>query len=731
MTDANITSTFLARVFRDYADQPRWVEWRPVQGKNGKEDKVPYTPGTDRRARSNTPATWGMLAQCQGERRGWMFENGGGLDLGGVDLDACRDPQTGTLAPWASEVVAKFASYTEISPSGSGLHIFAAGVPAGFKFKKMAVPGEPIGSKQPAIEAFAARGHFLTVTGDQLPGTPNEIKAAPEAWDWLRQRKVGKGKREAKRSRKADESRHHALLDLARRLQAEGKSDDDIRAELHAANRADNNDLHEEFATKGAKEKREVDGIIKWVLREVEKGASEDDLLARLNAEYCVVQDGGKTRVLRFDPQVQMRDGEVVHTRLVPTFLSFGDFHNYFKNEKVWVTEKNGDEKAIALGNWWTSHKQRRTYLGLTFRPDKPEQVVDGRLNLWRGWGVEPKPGDWSLMRQHIREVLAAGDDGADTYITNWNAWAVQHPAERAEVALVLKGGRGVGKGTLGNALVRIFGQHATHISSVDHLAGRFNAHLRDACFLFADEAWWPGDKSAEGTLKRLITEPTLFIEAKNRDGVTVPNMLHPLISSNEDWVVPAGEHERRFAMFEASEHKRQDETWFKPLHEQLRNGGYEAMLHDLLHQELGDWHPRKIPMTEALRKQQLRSLKPLDAWVLKFFEDGVLPTGIGVDRPDRALSRSQPDPDGRNPRNGLYDLARDQPPLRYMDEQVLAAHLKQWGCTPWRSNLARGWEFPPLAKCRARWQEKYPGWTWQHPELTEWQKDDNTGPAF
>jgi hypothetical protein len=75
---------------------------------------------------------------------------------------------------------------------------------------------------------------------------------------------------------------------------------------------------------------------------------------ARLNAEYCVVQDGGKTRVLRFDPQVQMRDGEVVHTRLVPTFLSFGDFHNYFKNEKVWVTEKNGDEKAIALGNWWT-----------------------------------------------------------------------------------------------------------------------------------------------------------------------------------------------------------------------------------------------------------------------------------------------------------------------------------------------------------------------------------------
>jgi hypothetical protein len=310
----------------------------------------------------------------------------------------------------------------------------------------------------------------------------------------------------------------------------------------------------------------------------------------------------------------------------------------------------------------------------------------------------------------------------------NWCAWAVQHPAEPAEAALVMKGGKGVGKGTLGNTLVHIFGQHATHISSVRHLIGHFNAHLRDVCFLFADEAYWPGDKAAEGTLKRLITEPSLTIEPKFVDVMTVPNMLHVLMASNEDWVVPAGEHERRFAVFEVSEHKRQDKSWFEPLHEQLHNGGYEAMLHDLLQRDLGDWHPRRIPTTEALREQQLRSLKPLDAWVLKLFEDGALPEGVAVDRPNRALSRSKPDVDGRNPRNGLYDLAREYPALKHMDDQVLAEHLKAWGCTPWRSNLARGWEFLPLAECRARWEEKFPGWPWQHPELTEWQEDDNTG---
>ncbi|MCJ2048398.1 hypothetical protein MKL01_01510, partial [Methylobacterium sp. J-070] len=84
-------------------------------------------------------------------------------------------------------------------------------------------------------------------------------------------------------------------------------------------------------------------------------------------------------------------------------------------------------------------------------------------------------------MYRHIKEVLADNDVAAANYIFKWVAWAVQHPAERAQAALVFKGKKGTGKGTLGNALCQIFGQHGTHISSAEHLAGRFNGHLRDA----------------------------------------------------------------------------------------------------------------------------------------------------------------------------------------------------------------------------------------------------------
>jgi hypothetical protein len=471
-------------------------------------------------------------------------------------------------------------------------------------------------------------------------------------------------------------------------------------------------------------------GTLFYEANQASPGWRDPHLLERMNAEYCAVVDGGKARVLRFQPQVQTHDGQVVHRRLVPEFLSFGDLHNFHKNEKVLVVE-NDKPKLVPLGNWWTGHAQRRTYRGLTFRPDIEAGQVDGCLNLWRGWGVQRAPGDWSLMQQHIEEVIAAGDEKAKVYILNWLTWTLQHPAERAQVALVLRGGRGSGRGTLGNAMCRILGQHASHISSIDHLAGRFNAHLRDCVFLFADEAYWPGDRRAEGTLKRVITEPTLFIEAKGRDSVTVPNMLHVMMASNQDWVVPAGEHERRFAMFDVSEHRRQDEGWFKPLYRQLADGGYAAMLHDLLRRTLGDWHPRKVPMTEALLDQQVRSLEPLDAWVVAFLQDGALPADYGVNRPDVALSRSQPDVDGRNPRNGIFDLARDRvPALRFVDEQVLARHLREKvKCTPWRDSDRRGWQFPPLAECRKEWEERYPGWSWQHPDITEWQTGVNREP--
>lgn len=184
-------------------------------------------------------------------------------------------------------------------------------------------------------------------------------------------------------------------------------------------------------------------------LRGRTNGGGEDAAarLAEMNAMYCVVQDGGKVDVLMFERHVQMI-GKFVHTRDVPVFLSFESLRNKYCNQTVYVAEqqRNGGTTLTPkpLGHWWLKHPERRQYEGIIFQPGGAE-VIANKLNLWKGWGIKPQPGDWSLMREHIRTVAAAGNGEADTYTMNWLAWNVQHPAQRAEAALVLKGKRGTG----------------------------------------------------------------------------------------------------------------------------------------------------------------------------------------------------------------------------------------------------------------------------------------------
>src|SRR5262249_41635491 len=155
-----------------------------------------------------------------------------------------------------------------------------------------------------------------------------------------------------------------------------------------------------------------------------EREEENEQRLSELNINNCVVLDGGKTMVLRFEKVEHIAGGER-YVHLVPTFLRFGDFRNFYLNRRVQIDTQNGT-KWVDLGSWWLEHQQRRQYDGVIFRP-AGEHIINGRLNLWTGWGVEPKKGDWSLLRRHIREVLAASDEDVYRYIMKWLAWAVQH----------------------------------------------------------------------------------------------------------------------------------------------------------------------------------------------------------------------------------------------------------------------------------------------------------------
>jgi hypothetical protein len=185
----------------DFVAFPQWVAWRNEM-RNGQWTKVPYCSAT-RQAEADDASSW--LPHDQAALIADVIVNGSGggigIELGqcgerwitGVDLDTCRDPVTGIIEPWAVEVIERLNSYTEVSPSETGVKVFLLsdsaevpklrhimGTPHGRQFKRANGSSHP-----PSIELYLSNRYF-TVTWEGLADTPADLRVVPlEDLRWL------------------------------------------------------------------------------------------------------------------------------------------------------------------------------------------------------------------------------------------------------------------------------------------------------------------------------------------------------------------------------------------------------------------------------------------------------------------------------------------------------------------------------------------------------------------
>ena len=340
--------------------------------------------------------------------------------------------------------------------------------------------------------------------------------------------------------------------------------------------------------------------------------------LEKMNEKYTALMEGGKFRVFytQSDP-ILNRDFWIAAPKI--------DFMNYMANKSI-----QKDDKKVPLAQAWMEWGGRNSKQGVLFDPKIGASHPDF-LNLWQGWAYDPvqKEGGWSLLETLLRDGLCAGDADVFEYVMKWSAYMIQRPEKPAEVAICFQGPKGAGKGTFGRTMSALAGRHGMHVTSSSQVSGRFNSHLRDTICLFADEAITPHDKEAESKLKGLITEKTQAYEGKGADIITGRNCVHIIMASNDDWFIPMGmEGERRFMVQKIIDIWANQKEKFRGLNAQLDNGGYEALMYDLLNMDIGDWAPRKdIPATEAAAEQKELHAGPIPIWWKNMLADGHLGT--------------------------------------------------------------------------------------------------------
>ena len=329
-------------------------------------------------------------------------------EFGALDIDDCRDASTGEINLWARDLIAKAESYTEITPSGTGLRIIGR------------AKGPHLHRKQPApngisLETFRKATRFITVTGNVLPDTeakladldvlmdaivaeldgnveqiagpedprdentppediaPDDPRLAKLAQKWIALGHDGEGMENYTSYDEKGCSRTHrsrAVMAFVCECFRAGIDASVVRMCL----------MHWKIG-EHIREQKDVVRAINRAIRRAHEFVTNSKLF-EMNEKHCVLPIGDKTRVITWgeDPDFPGRKTIIRHTSL-GEFKALQDKHrhSYMGRDQ----EGNPIRKTIGLGTWWVRQPHRRQYDGgMRFMPSCDDNEVGDTLNL-------------------------------------------------------------------------------------------------------------------------------------------------------------------------------------------------------------------------------------------------------------------------------------------------------------------------------------------------------------
>lgn len=477
----------------------------------------------------------------------------------------------------------------------------------------------------------------------------------------------------------------------------------------------------------------------KVVLPYVENDLAEQARkLAEMNAKHAWIWSIGSR------PMITSKVYNDTFKREIVEFVPPDAFEKNYSNRFV---EVGGRKGSVPLGKWWTAHPNRKDLDTVIFAPGQPQEYMNC-YNLWEGFSIEPKKGSWRYTKRHIYWVLCNGNKALFKYVMRWLGYLVQHPDKLPEVAVVFKGEKGTGKSVIFKQFVEIFGRHAMTIGNAERLVGKFSGHFKLVCFLFCEEAYWPGLVSAEPRLKQIITQDKIDLEEKFKEAALTTNRLHIAMCTNNEWIIPASKDERRFLVNEVDSKwaekgrmtPKERKAYFNRLFQEIDNDeGRSAMLYDLLRVDLTGFHPRyDIPETEELnrQKQQTLSRHKYRPVVLEFAASGIFP-GLYITKEGVTISSQNKGEHSKAfsgidvDREGNYTVTAKEfenyimklPSTRGLHWSQIALEFKKVGFVAEHTRKCNIWIAPSLKTLRHTINQAY-GITYDWDELDIWDLD-------
>jgi hypothetical protein len=599
-------------------EPPNWVcwryEWRNDKKGIGKWAKPPFQPKNPQQyAKNNDPSTWGTYKQALAAFEAGQCDGIGfnllGTDFAAFDIDNCRDPATGDIAPEAMAIVDRATSYTEVTVSGTGLRIIGHG--SGSKIhRKQQIPQSAVG-----VESYRGAERYIVITGNPLADTRPSLSDIDGQIDAVVAQLDGEDIAEQGDDLDRKTRALNVLPEKLTRLIDHGVlPNEDLSAAFHhvvcwLGDRGwSATQIEARIASKPIVPERFANRLSQEIARSVSKAKSNNDAAPR----------------------------DVDKQQAEPQALSYDDFYALMTEHK-YIFAPSGEVWPMASVNARLGPKasswldQNRPVEQITWAPGASAVITD-RLIANGGWIERPGSSVYNLYRAPMVKSVAGSADpwldhitrlyGEDTdHIVKWLAQRVQRPHEKINHALVLGGKQGIGKDTILEPVKHAVGPWNVNEVSPQQLLGRFNGFLKSV-ILRVSEARDLGefDRFAfYDHTKVVIAAPpdVLRIDEKNRQEYAVPNICGVIITTNHksDGIYLPSDDRRHYVAWSDIDKSAFDCNYFPNLYRWYEDGGYEIVAHYLQNLDLTDFNPKAPPpQTEAFFEIVNASRTPEDA---------------------------------------------------------------------------------------------------------------------
>lgn len=343
------------------------------------------------------------------------------------------------------------------------------------------------------------------------------------------------------------------------------------------------------------------------------------DALAELLEQSEPYSDARELHRLNEEVTYIRNPGFVVRLDNLQTMSPDAFMKHQYATRRLIVTEKTAKgtklvEKSAACE--WIKWGGRSQAERMTYQPGAGH-FVDGNLNAWSGWGVEPTPGDVGPWKT-LLDKLFGKDKGARNYFEKWCACPLQQPGIKMFVAAVIWAvQQGIGKSAIGYTLKRIYGENAAEINE-KHLSDRdnFNDWQKNKQFVFGDDVASSDKRALASVIKNMISQEEVWINIKHVPKFSIPDVMNYYFTSNHPDAFFLDDGDRRFFIHNPKDWPTPE--WFRAVYVPWMKGdGPSHLFHHLLHLDLTGFEPHAPAMsTEDKRAMISAGQSALGAWV-------------------------------------------------------------------------------------------------------------------